>query len=93
MLSALFSVALLAASANSLVLPHRRDLDLDEASSAPATYAQGFLESYSAYHDRFDAYGCYESRGTAFFDQCCHPRLVSLTRSNNQTMSDTLTGG
>ncbi|KAF9053738.1 hypothetical protein BDZ89DRAFT_1107375 [Hymenopellis radicata] len=83
MFAALVSVALLAISANGLVVPARR---ADDASSctAPATYAQGFLEDYCSYHERYVTLGCRDQHNSTFFDNCCHPMLASENLNDNR---------
>ncbi len=78
MFAALVSVALLAVSANGLAVPARRTDDVSTSTcTAPATYAQGFLEDYCSYHERYVTLGCADQHNSTFFDDCCHPMLVS----------------
>lgn len=44
------------------------------------------LEPWPTYHKRYVALGCASQRNTAFFDSCCHPLLVGLLLSYNQTI-------
>jgi len=59
---------------------------LVSAHPAPTAVQRGYmdgsddeLESYATYHTRYMALGCENNDGDAFFDTCCHPRLLCDT--------------
>jgi len=49
-------------------------------STAPANWWSG-LESYDAYHSRYEELSCSTQHGSAFFTSCCHPRLADVDLS------------
>ncbi|OBZ75997.1 hypothetical protein A0H81_04336 [Grifola frondosa] len=80
----ILSVALVAASAVSgLVIPPHHAKVL-AARAVPATYDQGYLESYVTYHTRYLALDCEAKHNTTFFADCCHPLLATETLAQNR---------
>lgn len=67
---------------NALVIP--RTPDADPNAGAPASYAVGYLEPYSTYHERYLALNCETQHDTTFFNDCCHPMLATENLKENR---------
>ncbi|KJA27352.1 hypothetical protein HYPSUDRAFT_63036 [Hypholoma sublateritium FD-334 SS-4] len=68
-----------AACTSSLVIPR---------ATQPKGWLTAILEPYDTYHARYMALSCETQHNTTFFDQCCHPLLVTESLSNRPAQCD-----